>query len=77
MDLPKVFDCIPRNLLFANLSAYGFDKTVLLYIYSYLKKKQCVRISNIYSGFEEIISGVPKGSLLGPKTLFLMIFFMI
>ena len=76
MDLLKVFDCIPCNLLVVNLPAYGFDKTALLYIYSYLKKKQCVRINNIHSGFEEIISGVPKGSLLRPKTLFLMIFFM-
>ena len=26
--------------------------------------KQCVRINNIYSGFEEIISGVPQGSIV-------------
>ena len=27
---------------------------------------QCVRIDNIYSGFKEIISGVPQGSIVGP-----------
>ena len=48
MDLPKVYNCIPRDLLIANLSADGFDKTALQYIYSYLKKRQqCVRINNI------------------------------
>ena len=76
MDLPKVFDCIPRDLLIANLPAYGFDKAALQYIYSYLKKRQCMRINNMFCGFEEIISGVPKGSILGPKTLFIMISFM-
>ena len=50
-----------------NRFAYRFDKTALNYFYSYLKKRQqCVRISNIYSGFEEIISGVPQGSIVGP-----------
>ena len=56
MDLSKVFDCIPHDLLIAKLSAYGFDKTALKYIYSYLRKRQqFVRINNTYSGFEEII----------------------
>ena len=61
----QAFDCIPQDLLNAKLSGYGFDKTALKYIY--LKKRQrCVRINNIYSGFEEIISGVPQGSIVGP-----------
>ena len=67
MDLSKAFDCIPHDLLIAKLSTYGFDKTTLKYIYSYIKKrKQCVRINNIYRDFEEIISGVPQSSIVGP-----------
>ena len=67
IDLSKAFDCIPLDLLMGKLTAYGFDKTALKYIYSYLKKRQqCVRINNIYSGFEEIISGVPQGSIVRP-----------
>ena len=67
MDLSKAFDCIPHNLLIAKLSAYDVDKIALKYIYSYLKKRQqCVRINNIYRGFEEIISGVPQGTIVGP-----------
>ena len=67
MDLCKAFDCIPHNLLIAKLSACGVDKIALKYIYSYLKKRQkYVRINNIYSGFEEIISGVPQGTIVGP-----------
>ena len=40
---------------------------MICYIYSYLKsRKQCVSVNNIKSTFEEIISGVPQGSIVGP-----------
>ena len=29
-------------------------------------QKQCVRINNTYSNFENIITGVPQGSIVGP-----------
>ena len=36
-------------------------------IYSHLKgRKQYVKINNTYSDYNEIISGVPQGSILGP-----------
>ena len=67
MDLSKAFDCIPHDLLIAKLHAYGLDEDALVLVYSYLKRrKQCVRINNTYSSFQEVISGVPRGSVLGP-----------
>ena len=67
MDLSKAFDCIPHDLLIAKLAAHGFDKKMVCYIYSYLKsRKQCVSVNNINSTFEEILSGVPEGSIVGP-----------
>ena len=60
MDLSKAFDCIPHELLIAKLAAYGLDENSLVYIYSYLKRReQCVRINNTYSKFRLILSGVP------------------
>ena len=37
MKLSKAFDRIPNDLVIAKLAAYGFDKNMLCYIYSYLK----------------------------------------
>ena len=60
MDLSKAFDCIPHDLIIAKLAAYGIERETLRLIYCYLKsRKQCVKINNTYSGYNEIISGVP------------------
>ena len=67
MDLSKAFDCIDHDLLIAKLDSYGFDKSALMYLYSYLKgRRQCVKINNSYSKYLTIIAGVPQGSILGP-----------
>ena len=67
MDLSKAFDCIPHDLLIAKLYAYGFDKSSLRLIHSYLKERyQRVKINSEYSSWKEILDGVPQGSVLGP-----------
>ena len=67
IDLSKVFDCIPHDLLIAKLHAYGFSEKTVTFIYSYLKRrKQNVKIENFYSDFLTLLSGVPQGSILGP-----------
>ena len=51
----------------SKLSAYGRNGNVVKYIYTYLKnRKQCVRVSNVCSDFQDIISGVSQGSIVGP-----------
>ena len=62
MDLTKAFDCIAHDLLIAKLDSYG-----LKYINSYLdNRKQGVHIDDINSSFNDIISGVPQASVVGP-----------
>ena len=66
MNLFKAFDCIPHDLIIAKLAAYGIERETLRLIYSYLKgRKQCVKINNTYSDYNEIISSVPQGSIPG------------
>ena len=67
VDLSKTFHCILHDLIIAKLATYEFERETLRLIYSYLKgRRQCVKINNSYSDCNEIISGVPQGSILGP-----------
>ena len=64
-DLSKAFDCLSHELLIAKLDAYGFDKNALKLINSYLSnRKQRVKIDEKYSSWNEILFGVPQGSVL-------------
>ena len=56
-DLSKAFDCLSHDLLIAKLHAYGF---------LFNKKRQRVKINNIYSAWREILFRVPQGYILGP-----------
>ena len=67
MDLSKAFDTINHDLLIAKSETYGFSINALLFMLSYLKKRsQRVRINSSFSTWEEVIAGVPQGSILGP-----------
>ena len=76
-DLTKSFDFILQDLLIAKLHTYGVDLKSLRFLYSYLNgRKQRVKINNKYSSFEEILFGVPQGSILGLYSLiFLSVIF--
>ena len=66
-DLSKASDCLPRDLFIAKLFARGFDDKALRFIYDYLRHcKQRTRIGHLYSSWQEILYGVPQGSILGP-----------
>ena len=66
MDLSKAFDTINHELLIAKLEAYGFSTNALLFMLSYLKNRsQRISINSSFSTWEEIIAGVPQGSILG------------
>ena len=66
-DLSKFFDCLPHDLLLAKLNVYGFSLSALILIQSYLlNRKQITKINSEFSSWEEILFGVPQGSILGP-----------
>ena len=66
-DLSKAFDCLPHDLILARLNAYGFSLPALRLMQSYLSnRKQRTKINSEFSSWEEILFGVPQGSILGP-----------
>ena len=65
--MSKAFDCLSHELLIAKLNAYGFNMSALQLVHSYLKNRmQRTKINSEYSSWEEILLGVPQGSILGP-----------
>ena len=67
MDLSKAFDCLSHGLLFEKLRAYGLAPEVIDLLSSYLSDRvQQVRLGSHTSTWENILKGVPQGSILGP-----------
>ena len=67
MDLSKAFDTLNHDLLIAKLHAYGFDKSSLKLVKSYLTNRwQRTKINMSFSSWSELLKGVPQGSILGP-----------
>ena len=67
MDLSKAYDCLPHDLMFAKLEAYGLTKESLLLISDYLNyRKKRTKIVSAYSDWVNVILGIPPGSVLGP-----------
>jgi len=67
IDLSKAFDTIDHKILLDKLHYYGIRKTELLFFESYLtNRKQYVDLNGIKSERNDIDTGVPQGSILGP-----------
>ena len=63
----KAFDTTNHQLLIAKLFAYGFSIDALDLILDYLTDRcQRTKINTSLSTWAELLSGVPRGSVLGP-----------
>ena len=71
LDFAKAFDSINHLILLAKLENMGFSKKLVKWIQSYLgKRKIRTKLNNSFSTTQDLLCGVPQGSILGP-TLFL------
>ena len=65
--LTKAFDFLLHDLLVTKLDAYGFNMLAMRLVHSYFKYcMQRTKIHSEYGSWEEIMFGVPQGSLLEP-----------
>ena len=67
IDLSKAFDTVNHSILLSKLQNYGIKNTDLKWFESYLSfRKQFVSYGQKNTSYENIICGVPQGSILGP-----------
>ena len=67
MYLSKSFDSRNYELLIAKLRAYGFTKSALKLVHSYLNNRwHRTKINTTFSTWKELLTSVPQGSILGP-----------
>ena len=67
MGLSKAFETMDPDLLITKLGVFGFQEDALVFMKSYFtNRQQRARVKSNFSMWEEIISGVPQGSILGP-----------
>ena len=72
LDFSKAFDTVPHKRLLGKLEMYGISGDIHTWIKSFLVgRRQSVVVDGARSKEEEVISGVPQGTVLGPL-LFLL-----
>ncbi len=66
-DLEKAFDKVPHQRLLSKLQTYGIHEKAINWIKAFLtNRRQRVKINDALSDWEEVLSGIPQGSVLGP-----------
>ena len=73
-DFAKAFDTVPHRRLCKKLAGYGIRGPILNWIITFLNgRKQLVKVNQARSTTNDVASGIPQGSVLGPLLFVLYI----
>ena len=67
LDIAKAFDTVSHEKLLYKFKKLGLGFVLSSWVESFvIGRKQRVAVNRSFSGVEEVVSGIPQGSVLGP-----------